>query len=280
MFNIVIPSKDTFKAVSHSLSSLPTTFTGEVYLIDSRSNNIYESDLITEYCLAKGYNYLNFDWNGNYPRKRNWFIELGIAKYDWTLFVDVDERLSDANIGEIMSFLSSPFLDDFSHGEFTFRNIYRGKELTYGVKMRKTNFCSMKYAKYQQLETSTGLTQLDMEIHEQLVGTKKLHSFKSEIDHYEFQSLYHYIQKHNEYSNWEAYVQYSLLGTASRRQKYKRFLIRIGMMPMAYLLVDLIWFRGLLNGRLGVRFALLKAIYFYLVTEKLKDLTDEELPPI
>ena len=47
---------------------------------------------------------------------------------------------------------------------------------------------------------------LDMEVHEHVVCSGKVSDIKAPVKHENYNSIYRYILKHNEYSNWEALV--------------------------------------------------------------------------
>ena len=91
--------------------------------------------------------------------------------------------------------------------------------------------------------------------------------------------LHHNIDKHNEYSSWEAHRFFELgdPGTSAwtglnRRQRRKyRHLDRWWLAP-TYFFASYIARRGFLDGKVGFEFALFKATYFIQIRQKIREL--------
>jgi hypothetical protein len=73
----------------------------------------------------------------------------------------------------------------------------------------------------------------DMEVHEHVMVPGRVGALKERVVHYNVESLARYIQKHNEYSNWEALVwrrggsseselRPSVFGTQAQRRRWLR----------------------------------------------------------
>ena len=139
-----------------------------------------------------------------------------------------------------------------------------------------------------------------MEVHEHPVLQGSVGELKSKIDHNDFKGLHSYIAKHNEYSSWEArrYMKLQIAGatmrasttatavtetgttpnvladsehfTATQRRKYNN-LTHWWLAP-AYFPYTFVYKLGFLDGRAGYAFARMKAIYFWQIRLKIREL--------
>ncbi len=102
----------------------------EVIVIDSNS-----SDRTCEIAKSCGTKVEMFEWNGQYPKKRQWCLDhLGI-KHDWVFWVDADEVITPDLISEIRELFKLP---RFEAGFFVKGNyIFRGQTLYFGMKNNK-----------------------------------------------------------------------------------------------------------------------------------------------
>ncbi|MGB0766508.1 MAG: glycosyltransferase [Phycisphaeraceae bacterium] len=92
---VCIPVKNEEKNLLHCLNSLSDSFEA-VVVIDSSS-----TDQTKQIALDHGATYINFEWNGKYPKKRNWLLHNHPIQTPWVFFLDADERLTPEFIKEI-----------------------------------------------------------------------------------------------------------------------------------------------------------------------------------
>ena len=143
---------------------------------------------------------LQFDWNGAFPKKRNWVLRNYEFKTDWVLFLDADEFVSAAFVREVRQAIQHR-----PHVGFwlNFENYFMGQRLKYGDPMRKLALFRVGVGEYEKIEEDHW-SHLDMEVHEHPVLPGSAGEIKAPIEHNDFRGLKHYIAKHNEYSSWEA----------------------------------------------------------------------------
>jgi len=136
-----------------------------------------------------------------------------------------------------------------------------------------------KKAHYEKLLENQDISMADMEIHEHMIVEGKTSTLKNSVLHYDFNNLSRYIQKHNEYSSWEAKVflegrskdiNPSLFGnTRNRRRWIKRKVLNNRLFPFLYFVFEYFFKLGFLDGKEGFYFIALKMNYYSDVNAKI-----------
>lgn len=243
----------------------------EVIIVDSNS-----SDKTPEITKKFGYKLVNFNWNGEFPKKRNWTLENILIKNQWVLFLDADEFVTKAFIKEVAEKI---ILDEKNGYWIYYNNFFMGKEQKFGLKMRKAALFKKDKGRFEKIEENNW-SHLDMEIHEHPIIKGSVGKFKSTILHRDYKGLEHYIARHNAYSSWEAKRFISLkkdkVTKLTLRQKLKYSLIQTGLLPYLYFIGTYIFKGGILDGLSGFYFARFKSNYFFQIQTKIKELKQTE----
>lgn len=265
---VVIPVKNEESIIELCLDSLQGF--ADIVVVDSGS-----TDRTLEIAKKFYVNILNFDWNGQFPKKRNWVLQNYSFLTDWVLFLDADEILTDKFKEVIVS-----AIQDLSIVGYWLRydNYFQGKLLKYGVPMKKLALFRVGSGEYEKIDEKCW-SKLDMEIHEHPILSGKVGQIKESIIHYDYRGMHNYIAKHNEYSSWEARRYFELsqsnFDKLTRRQKIKyQHLNTIWWAPV-YFFVSYFIKLGFLDGRQGFIFSLLKAIYFFEISCKIREIEKE-----
>lgn len=263
---VVIPVKDEAQNLLRCIEA--ARLLGPVIVVDSGS-----TDGTQKVALSAGAEVLQFNWDGDFPKKRNWTLRNYHFKTDWVLFLDADEFVSPEFVDEVKEATRNTVLAGFW---LNFSNHFLGKKLRGGDPFRKLALFRVGAGEYEKIEEDHW-SHLDMEVHEHPVLNGAVGEIKSPIEHNDFRGLKHYVAKHNEYSSWEAarylrLVKYkgSEWECLTERQKKKyRNLAKWWFAP-AYFVVSYVLKKGFLDGAVGFHFALMKAIYFYQIRLKIK----------
>jgi len=124
----------------------------------------------------------------------------------------------------------------------------------------------------------------DMEVHEHVIADGPTAELRNPLVHYNVESLSRYIQKHDEYSNWEARVlsrvdesseemRASLFGTqAQRRRLLKRKLYRLPGSPVLLFLYRYVFRLGFLDGVPGLIYCTFQAVQMFHTKAKIYEL--------
>ncbi|QEG01056.1 Glycosyl transferase family 2 [Stieleria maiorica] len=269
---IVIPTKNDAERLSGCLQAIGKEFASEVVVVDSGSEDD-TAEVVTRFDATL----VQFQWNGKFPKKRNWFLRNHTPKTRWVLFLDSDEILTDAFKRELAETLPG----STASGYWLNYSIYfMGRELKHGYPLKKLALFRVGAGEYERINESRW-SHLDMEIHEHPIIDGEVGHFNSKIDHRDFRDVSHYVAKHNEYSSWEArrFLQMKTLGETANpltlKQRIKYRLIESPFAGIVYFFGAYFMMGGFLDGKRGLAFALLKMGYFTQVYCKIQELRAE-----
>ena len=168
----------------------------EIIVIDSNS-----SDKTPEIVKEFGYELVNFEWNGKFPKKRNWALRNLKIKNDWVLFLDADEFVNHKFCYELKAKIEETNCNGFW---VSYDNYFLGKKLSYGDTMRKLPLIRLGTGEFEKIDEDLW-SHLDMEVHEHLIVAGQVGEMKSRIDHQDYKGIEAYIKRHNAYSSSEAH---------------------------------------------------------------------------
>ncbi|MDP0490554.1 MAG: glycosyltransferase family 2 protein [Verrucomicrobiota bacterium JB023] len=263
---VCVPVKNEARNITECLSCLGKNF-AKVVVVDSGSD-----DGTQEAARAEGAEVLQFEWNGQFPKKRNWFLHNHRPETEWVLFLDADERVTPSFIQELRETLA-----ETSHAGFwiPFHNWFMGRRLKHGDPFLKLALFRVSAGEYERFDEDWW-SHLDMEVHEHPVLEGTEGTLNSPLEHHEFHGLHRYISKHNEYSTWEAkrWQWFQEQGeeawsqlTPRQRTKYQN--LDKAWLAWAYFLASYVAKKGFLDGKAGFVFASLKRRYFSDIRRKI-----------
>ena len=286
LLTIVIPVKNEERNLVGCLESVRDF--KHVVLVDSGSND-RTREIFDEMALRRGgdtasdqggWERIDFKWDGKFPKKRNWVLRNYKFQTPWVMFLDADERMTEAWRREAERMLVKRDEDVASTGGRVdawicfYDNWFMGRMLRYGDVMQKTAILRVGKGEYEKIDEDNW-SSLDMEIHEHLQVEGKIGTIKAHLEHHDRRSFESHVAKHREYAKWEANRYRQLIAHPERwdaltpRQKVKyRNLTKWWLAP-AYFAVCYIRKLGFLDGYAGFRFALFKAWYFALVRREI-----------
>lgn len=262
LLTIVIPVKNEEKNLPECLEKIKDF--SHVVVVDSGS-----TDATCEIAERYGREVVQFIWNGQFPKKRNWLLRNYKFQTPWVLFLDADERISKAQIQELEGVLATTKHDALI---MYMDNWFMGRVLRYGDSPRKTNMLRLGTGEYERIEEKNW-SKMDMEVNEHLIVKGTVGTLKNHLEHYDKRLLTSYFAKHNEYSSWEAhrYLELTDYSQQTWRQKVKyRLIYRNRLFPFVYFIVSYICKGGFLDGNAGFYFTVNRMFYFYQIQEKIR----------
>ncbi len=270
---IAIPVKNEETNIAGCLDAIGAGFAERIVLIDSGS-----TDATCQIAKACGADVINFDWDGKFPKKRNWFLRNHQPETKWVLFLDADEYMTSEFKSELTLNLQSA---DNHDGYWLNYSIYfLGKKMKGGYPLTKLALFRVGAGEYEKIEEEQW-SNMDMEIHEHPVLTGSTGTIKSKIDHRDFRGISAYMTKHNEYAAWEAARFAKIDGhreiqeqwTWKQKIKY-RFMRTVWIGPI-FFMGSFFLMGGFRDGARGFAFAILKMSYFTQIYCRLKEISNK-----
>lgn len=267
---IVIPAKNEEKNLLGCIASIGKDFAKEIVLVDSRS-----TDNTKKIAFENDVKVIEFNWNGQFPKKRNWFLRNYTLETVWVLFLDADEYLTDEFKHELSKKLNEN--NNFVGYWLNYSIYFMGKRLKGGYPLTKLALFKVGKGEYEQIKEDRW-SNLDMEIHEHPILAGEVGVIKSKIDHRDFRGVSHYIAKHNEYSSWEAsrflldINDFEKKSQWTWKQKIKYMLLESVFIGPIYFVGSFFLMGGFKDGKTGFAFALFKMNYFTQIHCKIKEL--------
>jgi glycosyltransferase involved in cell wall biosynthesis len=277
--SVLIPAKNEQANLPACLTSLQRA--DEVFVVDSQS-----TDNSIEIAKNYGANVVQFHFNGSWPKKKNWSLDNLTFRNEWVLIVDCDERIPPELWDEIAQVIEN---NEYSGYYLNRRVFFLKKWIRHGGKYPDWNLRLFKHqnGRYENLSTEDIPNTGDNEVHEHVILQGKVGYLKNDMLHEDFRDLYHWLERHNRYSNWEARVYFNLLtnkddnGTiganlfgdpVQRKRFLKKVWVRLPFKPFLRFILFYIIQRGFLDGRAGYVYARLLSQYEYQIGAKLYEL--------
>lgn len=277
--SVLIPAKNEELNLPACLESVARA--DEVFVVDSQS-----SDRSIEICNNYGVKVVQFHFNGGWPKKKNWSLENLPFRHEWVLIVDCDERITPELWDEIAVAIENP---DYNGYYLNRKVFFLGKWIRYGGKYPDWNLRLFKHqqGRYENLNTEDIPNTGDNEVHEHVILEGSVGYLQEDMLHIDFRDIYHWLERHNRYSNWEARVYYNLLtnqdnqgtiganllGDAVQRKRFlKKIWVRLPFKPLLRFILFYILRFGFLDGYPGYVYARLLSQYEYQIGVKLYEL--------
>ena len=246
----------------------------EIFVVDSQSTD--GSQGIAEDFRAR---VVQFEFNGTWPKKKNWALENMPFRNEWVFILDADEVLPSAAEAEFREAIANAgaMAGYWINRRFMFMGRWLRHAYYPNWNLRLFRHSLGRYEKLTDAETASG----DNEVHEHVVVRGRTGRLRCELDHYAFPSVEVFVEKHNRYSNWEARVAIDQLvrpaaelqsGRVAQRRKLKLLSQRLPFRPLLRFLYVYLWQRGFLDGREGYYFARMHGFYEFLSVAKTYEL--------
>jgi len=271
--SVIIPIKNEAVNLPRCLDCVK--WADEIFVVDSQSTD--GSIAIAQDFGAK---VVQFEFNGTWPKKKNWALENLAFRNEWVFILDADEVLPAQAKAEFAKAITDP--GDVAGYWINRRFMFMGRWLRHAYypnwNLRLFRRVLGRYEKLTDAPTNSG----DNEVHEHVLVNGRTAKLQVEIDHYAFPSIDVFVEKHNRYSNWEARVAAETLPDSSsgkissqpvdRRRKLKTLSQRLPFRPLLRFLYVYVWQKGFLDGAEGYYFARLHGFYEFLSVAKTREL--------
>jgi glycosyltransferase involved in cell wall biosynthesis len=273
--SVIIPARNEARNLPRCLASLGDV--GEVYLLDSQS-----TDDTVRVAQSYGARVVQFHYRGGWPKKRQWAMDTLPLAYDWVLLLDADEVLTPELSAEIQRAIQDPNFDGYY---ISLEMHFLGRRLRHsGASFWKLSLFRKGRGRYECRLSDQDKNMADMEVHEHVIVEGATRQLRQPLVHHNVESLDRYIQKHNEYSNWEARVwldgnrddeeiQPALYGTQAQRRRWlRRRLLEMPGSPMFFFLYKYLVRMGFLDGVPGLIYCTFQGVQFFHIKAKIYEI--------
>jgi glycosyltransferase involved in cell wall biosynthesis len=278
--SVIVPIRNEAANLPRCLACLP--WADEIFVVDSQS-----TDGSIQIAEAAGARVVQFQFNGTWPKKKNWALENLPFRNEWIFILDADEVLPPGAGQEFARAIAEAgsMVGYWINRRFMFMGKWLRHAYYPNWNLRLFRHSLGRYEKLTGADTRSG----DNEVHEHVIVQGPTGRLRSEMDHYAFPSVEVFVEKHNRYSNWEARVSADRLlsgsaaqirsTTVERRRRLKQLSQSLPFRPLLRFLYVYLWQKGFLDGREGYYFARLHAFYEFLSVAKTYELTRTKSAP-
>jgi glycosyltransferase involved in cell wall biosynthesis len=245
----------------------------DIVVLDSISK-----DQTEEICRQRGVRFFQRPYDGRGPHQ-NWAMENIDFKHEWVFYLDADEHMTPELREEICAIARSP-----GERRVAFfcgrKNMFRGRWLKHsmppGYIMR---FFKPRHIRFERLVNPTPI----------IDGP---HGYlKNHFIHYNFsKGITEWLQRHNRYSTYEAVEQIRALrerpvewsraffskDANTRRLEAKNISFRMPFRPALKFILLYFLKMGFLDGRPGLTYCVLQAVYEYQICLKMEEIRRAE----
>jgi glycosyltransferase involved in cell wall biosynthesis len=272
--SVIIAARNEARNLPRCLEALREF--AEVYVIDSQS-----SDETIEIARSASAKVVQFHYRGGWPKKRQWAMDTLPIGNDWILLLDADEIVTPQLAAEIRVAIQNSTLNGYF---VVLQTWFLGRALHHGdTGLWKLALFRRGRARFECRLREQDSSMADMEIHEHVVAEGATARLRQPIIHRNVESLSRYIQKHDEYSNWESRVLLqggddielppSLWGSQAQRRRWlKRKLFAIPGSPVLLFLFRYVFHLGFLDGLPGLIYCGFQAVQMFHAKAKIYEL--------
>ena len=266
--SVVIPTRDEERNIEACISSI--AWAGEIIVFDSHS-----TDATLALAEKNGARIVQrvFD---TFAVHKNWALDNIEFSHDWVLLLDADERITDALSAEIRDAVAR---SDGPDGWYIARrNMFCGKWLRHGGVYPDYNLRLFRRGKARYE---------DRIVHEHMILDGEAGYFDNHLLHEDDKGIERYFDRHNHYTTLEAVeilrnrkrnTGARLGGSLGRQGPERRRALKnfaqtyLPFRPVFVFIYMYIFKLGILDGRMGLRYCLLKMFFEYEIELKVKEL--------
>lgn len=193
--SVVIATKNEAQRIARCIEALGSDFS-EILVVDSGSRD--QTKAISQSLGAVVY---DFQWNGRYPKKRQWCLDSLPLKNNWVLFIDADEIVTPSLLAELKT-LAFDRAGYFLTGRYT----AKGKVLRFGAPNQKIALFDRSQMMFPVVDDLDIPGMGEMEGHYQPVlrGDGQIGALKAALLHDTLDDQHAWVFRHEKYARWEA----------------------------------------------------------------------------
>jgi len=268
----VILTKNEELAIERCVHSLARC--AQVIVVDSHSD-----DDTTKLAEAAGAEVVEFQWNGRYPRKKQWCLDQLAFAEDWVLFIDADEIATDALLDEVRDTLARP--GSLEAYDIALSYSFLGRRLRFGHKVVKRVLLRVGAARFPEVDDLGVANMWEVEGHYQPKVRGRVGHLRNALIHDDPDPLFEYFERHNRYSDWEAHLRVKAArdrSSADPRTRHGALFRRMPGKPILFFLYSYLLRLGFLDGRAGLAYGVSGLFYYCQIYWKALELEMDRQP--
>lgn len=256
-------------------SRLPATLAhltefSDISVVDSAS-----TDRTREIAAEAGASVVSFDWDQQYPKKKQWALEHAPIRNRWVLLLDADEYPSDELLSELRSL--APHLGSSTLGAYDINLLYRfaGTLLRHGHVVTKRSLIHVDRARFPVIDDLAAPGIREVEGHYQPETDAPVGALRSRLIHDDRDPVTSWFARHNRYSDWEAYLRThsaTRKEAAAKRTRQGQVFDAVPFKPLVFFVYSYVVRLGFLDGRAGFDYAVALSTYYWQIGLKTREL--------
>lgn len=268
--SVLVATKNEEDNIARCLSALKDF--AQIIVIDSHSD-----DRTCDISKALGAETILYQWDGLYPKKRQWCLETLDIYHDWVFWVDADEVVTEACIEEIQALFQVLRSEAgfFVKGQY----VWNGDVLRHGLHNNKLALINRKKIEFPVVDDLDIDGMGEIEGHYQPVrkagfGGDVIGQIIAPLLHYAYEDGARWRVRHKRYAHWEAEMTKRDIWPKDPvlwREIVKRHLRTSVLRPYVVFLYSYVMKMGFLDGVKGYHFALSRKCYCDLIYCKLDE---------
>lgn len=263
---MLVQTKNEAAGIRQCLASLEDF--DEVIVVDSLS-----TDGTADLARMMGASVVDFKWNGEYPKKKQWQLDNVSTRNRWVLFLDADESPSP----QLISWLATAFASErLNVAAFDIRldYVFSGRTLRHGHRVVKRALVDRNRVRFPEVDDLGAPGMGELEGHYQPNVRGKVGAAGGRILHNDLDPVRTWFDRHNRYSDWESYLRTRIMSrkaVAQSRSIQGRIFERVPFKPMAFFLWSYVVRAGFRDGRAGLDYAIALSMYYWQIELKVRE---------
>jgi glycosyltransferase involved in cell wall biosynthesis len=265
--SVLVQTKNEEIGISACLDGLSDFH--EVIVVDSNS-----TDRTAEIVRSRGIPVVNFTWNGSYPKKKQWQLDNVATKNKWILFIDADEVPTSGLVAELRSRQREMLANVYAAYDLPLEYVFAGRTLNYGHRVIKRALVMREKVRYPVIDDLHAPGMGELEGHYQPDVSGSTTRLAGKIRHDDKDPVRTWFDRHNKYSDWEAYLRTNVdakRSTAKRRSLQGRVFDKTPFKPLVFFIYAFLFKQGFRDGRAGFDYAFALSAYYWQIELKVRE---------
>ncbi|WP_069811702.1 glycosyltransferase family 2 protein [Streptomyces sp. TP-A0874] len=262
---VAIPTLNEERNIAAAVGSVIDHFEA-VVVVDSGS-----ADATCRIAAGLGAEIVRYEWDGRYPKKKQWCLENVRTDLPWVLFLDGDERPSEELLAGLRQLFSRPV--EAAAFDIPLAYWFAGRRLRHGHTIVKRALLDRTRCRFPALGDLDAPGMGEQEGHYQPIA-EPVRTLRWPIEHRDEDPVRSWFDRHNRYSDWEAWLELrpgvrEEIRLAKTRQG--RIFHRAPCKPLLSFCYAYLFRRGFLDGRAGLDYALAMSFYRWQIGLKARE---------